>query len=237
VYKRERANQYPQAHLYRLGETFIDHLYTYLQWDDRGQAFALLRVNEDLEWVGFRFDYLVEADLSHVQSILKDSKLNSKAIEHQADGLFPPHIETIFVDIDFNPVEDEELIKILTRPYNKSKDYSLAKSRLAILDDFIEPTQWEKVCNKARRKSEILLRDKKDFGAFCQEKGNQAQEKFDDYIYQLQQRLSYYPSPQLEEELRIEVSLKENLLKGIYQPRLKPDSVGFIVISNQIPCE
>jgi len=237
VYKRERANQYPQAHLYRLGETFIDHLYTYLQWDDRGQAFALLRVNEDLEWVGFRFDYLVEADLSHVQSILEESKLNSKAIEHQADGLFPPHIETIFVDIDFNPVEDEELIKILTRPYNKSKDYSLAKSRLAILDDFIEPTQWEKVCNKARQKSETLLRDKKDFGALCQEKGNQAQEKFDDYIYQLQQRLSYYPSPQLEEELRVELSLKENLLKGIYHPRLKPDSVGFIVISNQIPCE
>lgn len=233
VYSRRRANEYPQVHLYRLGEKLLEHLFNYLKWDERGQAFALWRVEENCEWVGFSFDYFIEADLTHVQPIIAASKLNEKAIKRRADILFPPRRETIFLDINFNPVTDEKLIKILSRPYHKSKDVSLAKSRLSILDQFIDPSQWERVCQEARRRSEQLLRLQNNFAELCRQQGEQAREKLEAGIYQLEQRLNYHPNAQLEEDLKLEIALGENLLKGIYHPHLEADAVGFMVVSGQ----
>ena len=46
VYSRRLANKYSGVNLYRLGEVLIDTLVNYLNWDERGKAFAMWREEE-----------------------------------------------------------------------------------------------------------------------------------------------------------------------------------------------
>jgi ATP-dependent helicase HepA len=211
VYSREQANEYPGVHLYRLGEKLLDHLYNYLQWDDRGQTFALGRVEEGVEWAGLRFDYFLEADYTYLQPLLEKPHLNPYAIKRQIEQLFPPRLQTIFLDLNFQPVLDVHLYKILKKPYNKSTDCSLAKSRLSVLDEFIEPQQWANFCQKARQRSEDWLRNSPEFLTLCQTQKAQAEVKFKE-----------------------QKPLLRNILKSLEYPSLKLDAVGFIVISERL---
>ena len=72
------------------------------------------------EWVGFRFDYLIELDWSKIELVLQKlnlSEFNEKALKRQGDALFPPLLKTVFLDKEYQIVEDESLLKILQRSY------------------------------------------------------------------------------------------------------------------------
>ena len=122
TYNRRVANKHSGIDLYRIGEGFTEKLASYMYWDDRGQAFAMWRhdkawdAGEGTEWLGFRFDYTVEANLTFA----KDSALNKleiKTLRRRADALFPPKLETVFVNARMEIVEDTGLLNILQRPY------------------------------------------------------------------------------------------------------------------------
>ncbi len=249
TYDRRLANKHSGIDLYRIGEGLIEALASYMYWDDRGQAFAMWRhdkawdAGEGMEWLGFRFDYTVEADLSFA----KDSALNKleiKILRRRADALFPPKLETIFVDARMNIVEDLGIINILQRPYygkgDDYRDYNLAKNRLLILDEFIDPGKWSNFCHLARKTSEKLLRDRPNFVELCQQRAKTASSKLDNRINQLQLRLHRLSeantnSSLLAEELSTESTISQALLQGISRPRLKLDSVGFIIVSGRSP--
>jgi ATP-dependent helicase HepA len=124
----------------------VEALASYIHWDDRGQAFAMWRCDrswdagEGMEWFGFRFNYVVETDLELAQQVLTDFEDRSRfvSVKRRADALFPPIIETIFIDARYEPmsiVEDEAVLKTLQGSYkDKSshpcRDYNLAKSLL-----------------------------------------------------------------------------------------------------------
>ena len=120
TYNRRVANKHSGIDLYRIGEGFTEKLASYMYWDDRGQAFAMWRhdkawdAGEGTEWLGFRFDYTVEANLTFA----KDSALNKleiKTLRRRADALFPPKLETVFVNARMEIVEDTGLLNILQR--------------------------------------------------------------------------------------------------------------------------
>jgi len=256
TYNRRLANKYSGINLYRIGEGLIEELASYIHWDDRGQAFAMWRHDqswdsgEGMEWVGFRFDYAVEADLSVVRQVVKNEGLNNfneKALRRRADALFPPKIETIFLDDQMNIVENTELLSILQRPYfGKSsvyRDYNLAKKRLSILDEFIDPGKWADFCREARRISEDLLRDHPSFIELCEQRGKSATLKLENRLNQLQLRFNRLSKREqisdsgLTKELSTEGALSQGLLKGIYCPRISLDSVGFIIVSGRHPAQ
>ncbi|MEG4408756.1 protein DpdE [Microcoleus sp. MON2_D5] len=130
TYNRRISTQYPGVNLYRIGEGFVEALASYIHWDDRGQAFAIWRCDESwdagegMEWFGFRFNYIVEANLEIAQKVLTDFGIDNnkyKALKRRTDALLPPIIETIFMDAGSEPmsiVEDEALLNILQRPYS-----------------------------------------------------------------------------------------------------------------------
>jgi len=256
TYNRRLANKYSGINLHRIGEGLIEELASYIHWDDRGQAFAMWRHDESwdsgegMEWVGFRFDYAIEADLSVVQQVLKDDGLNNfneKALRRRADALFPPLMETIFLDAQMDVVEDAELLSILQRPYfGKSsdyRDYNLAKSRLLILDEFIDSGKWADFCREARHTSEDLLRDRPSFIELCEQRGKSATLKLENRVNQLQLRFNRLSKREqisdsgLAKELSTEGALSQGLLKGIYRPRMTLDSVGFIIVSGRPPAQ
>lgn len=250
VYNRRLANQYSEVHLYRIGEELIDALTHYLNWDDRGKGFAIWRKDpnwdesEGQEWLGFRFDYIIELDWLKINEVLTafhPFKFNTNSLQRQGDALFPPRVESVFLDQYFEPVEDKKLLDILSLPYSKKgegyKDSNLAKNKLSMLDEFIDPSQWQNFCYEARKQSEILLRQSSSFREICQKQTAIAQKKLLTRLSQLKSRYSRFPQPSLGDELQLEMALMEAFLTGIGQPKCHLDAVGFIIVSGRSPVQ
>jgi ATP-dependent helicase HepA len=260
TYNRRISTQHPGVNLYRIGEGFVEALASYINWDDRGQAFAMWRCDESwdagegMEWFGFRFNYLVEIDLEISQKVLTDLGIDDrkyKALKRRADALFPPTIETIFIDARCEPmsiVEDEALLKILQRPYKSKtshscRDYNLAKSRSPILNEFVDPSNWSEFCHRARRTSETLLGDRTSFIELCEQQAKIADRKLGKRLAQLRLRLNRLAQSQptshslLAQELSIETALSQVILQGIRHPKIKLDSVGFTIVSGRVPVQ
>jgi ATP-dependent helicase HepA len=249
AYNRLKAIKTSDIQLCRIGNGLIDELASYIRWDDRGQAFAMWRQEESwspeegMEWVGFRFDYVVETDLSLVESILQNwQNASIRAIMRRADALFPPEIKTIFLDTQTNTVEDIQLLSVLQRPYygkdsrDRPRDYNLG-SRLHILDEFVNRDDWAELCQNARSKSEALLRELPDFLEHCHTHAQQTDRELSARIQQLQLRLERQnaQNTELSREVEIENSLRQVLINGIRHPKIRLDSIGFYIVSGRAP--
>jgi len=260
TYNRRISTKYPGVNLYRIGEEFVEALASYIHWDDRGQAFAIWRCDESwdagegMEWFGFRFNYIVEANLEIAQKVLTDFGIDNnkyQALKRRTDALLPPIIETIFMDARYEPmslVEDEALVNILQRPYkgkssHPCRDYNLAKSRLPILNEFIDASNWQEFCHQARRTSETLLGDRISFIELREQQAQIAEQKLGKRLAQLRLRLNRLAQSQqtshslLAQEVNIETALNQAILQGIRHPRIKLDSVGFIIVSGRVPVQ
>jgi ATP-dependent helicase HepA len=254
TYNRRLANKHSSIDLYRIGERSIEDLAKYIRWDDRGQAFALWRYDQSWdagdgkEWVGFRFDYAIEADLSAVRQVLKSEqshhlKLNKNAMRRRVDGLFPPQIQTLFLNAKMEIVEDVELLKILQRPYlskgSDDRDYNLAKERLPILNQFIDADNWADFCRQARQTSENLLREQSAFLNLCDRQSKSAILKLENQLDRLQLRITRLSKLEsishagLAQEIETEKLLNQALLQGIQNPLIRLDSVGFLIVSGR----
>ncbi|AFY32649.1 protein DpdE [Calothrix sp. PCC 7507] len=252
TFNRRVANQQPGAKLHRIGENLVEALSSYIHWDDRGKTFAMWRVDENWdsgegkEWYGFRFNYIVETNLTnYIGNTTKD-----KTLQRRADSLFPPIVESVFIDArseSMSAVEDETLLNILQRPYKskggKYRDYNLAKSRLSILDNFVESSKWQEFCYQARRTSLDLLNQHPDFSALCKNSATHAEQKLGKRLDQLRLRLTRHTNqerisdPALEQELNNETALSQVIIAGIRQPAIRLDSVGFIIVSGRPPIQ
>jgi ATP-dependent helicase HepA len=238
----------------------VEALASYIHWDDRGQAFAIWRCDrswdagEGMEWFGFRFNYIVEVNLEIAQKVLTDFGIDNnkyKALKRRTDALLPPIIETIFMDARYEPmsiVEDEALLNILQRPYkgkssHPCRDYNLAKNRLPILNEFIDASNWQEFCHQARRTSETLLGDRTSFIELCEQQAQIAEQKLGKRLAQLPLRLNRLAQSQqtshslLAQEVNTETALSQAILEGIRHPRIKLDSVGFIIVSGRVPVQ
>jgi ATP-dependent helicase HepA len=252
-YNRRVANQNSGIKLFRTGEGLVEALVSYINWDDRGKAFALWRTDESWnatagkEWFGFRCNYVVEANLEAVKQVLTTNKLDNyqyETLKRRVDALFPPLLETIFIDgrnHSISMVEDQSLLNILQRPYKDRKndqyrDYNLAKERLGVIDTFVEPSQWKDFCYEARHRSRELLLEHRKFIKLYQQYAPVAKQKLNKKVQQLQLRLNRQNQDSaLAEELKIEMALSAAILEGIHQPQIRLDSVGFIIVSGRNP--
>lgn len=251
TFNRRVANQQLGAKLYRIGEKFVEALSSYIHWDDRGQAFAMWRVaetwdsGEGEEWYGFRLNYVIETNLTNYKNTTKD-----KTLQRRVDGLFPPIVESVFIDARYEPmcaVEDETLLTILQRPYKpqggKCRDYNLAKSRLSILDNFIESSRWQEFCYHARDTSLELLSQRPKFISLCENSAIRAEQKLGKRLDQLRLRLNRLTNQEriyntvLEQELNNETALNQVIIEGIRHPSIRLDSVGFIIVSGRPPAK
>ncbi len=251
TYNRRIANQNSDAKLLRIGEGFVEALLNYIDWDDRGQAFAMWRTDtswdakEGKEWFGFQYNYIVEANLKIGKQVLIENKLDNsqfKILQRRVDALFPPIMETIYLDGRQEPisvVEDQVLLNILQRPYkdknnNQGRDYNLAKERLEIIDNFVEPSKWQNYCYQVRNAFLALLSNRPDFLELCEKRGFVAEKKLGNRVEQLRLLLNQQTGDQaLAQELKIETALSAAILEGIRQPQIKLDSVGFIIVSGR----
>ena len=256
-YNRRIAHQNTDVALYRIGEGLIDALGSYIRWDDRGQAFAMWRHDESwdaaegMEWFGFQFNYSIQTDVQPAQQVLQAQNIenyNVKALQRRADALFLPIFETVYVDArseQMSLVENAELLTILQRAYKgkggQNRDYNLSKNRTVILDNFVDPLEWDDFCQKGRVTSEELLRARGEFVQMCDKSALSAAIQLENRVNQLQLRLNRLSKSEqllesvLADEISTESALSKAVLAGIRRPHMTLESVGFIVVSGRAP--
>ncbi|MEG4407939.1 hypothetical protein [Microcoleus sp. MON2_D5] len=119
----------------------------------------------------------------------------------------------------------------------------MAKSRLPILNEFIDASNWQEFCHQARRTSETLLGERTSFIELCEQQAEIAEQKLGKRLAQLHLRLNRLAQSQqtshslLAQEVNTETALTQAILEGIRHPRIKLDSVGFIIVSGRVPVQ
>jgi ATP-dependent helicase HepA len=253
AFDRKVALKVKGTPVFRIGEGLVDAMERYLRWDDRGQAFALWRqepgwdVTEGAEWTGFRFDYVVTAELRAARQVLTEHGLPTSALRsliRLADALFPPIVEVVYLDTDGRPVTDQKLLSVLCRPYRSSDkggtDFNLAHERLPALDDLVPPERWPELCQAARDRSavEAMSRGTPPLHERCAELAVRAERELGARLAQLRLRVDREPEhgrAAVVNELSAEEALSHALVAGIREPNLRLDAIGFIAISGRPP--
>lgn len=219
--------------LARLGNPVIESILAHLSWDDRGTGFAMWRSVGDLDLPSpkafFRLDFIIEADV--------EGDGHSPVTSRLADAAFPPIVETIWIDQELQPA-DEECLFELARPYSKPHDTNLTPG---LWPEAIARTgcdNWRELCDSVRGVAERLLVEKFDLHALARSKADALTSARALTKEQLLSRLEAMPEAcaseraALEREIEQARSLTRKLVSGILCPRIRLDSAGVVVLSS-----
>jgi ATP-dependent helicase HepA len=220
--------------LARVGNPVIDSILAHIAWDDRGTSFAMWRQVGDLALPSprmfFRLDFIIEADVK--------GEGGSPVLNRLADAAFPPIIETIWIDQDLQPV-DEECLFELARPYRKPYDTNITTNRWAEAIARTGCDQWTDLCDSVRSAGERLLVEKYDLQSLIQSKADALTTSRAIAKEQLISRLEAIPETlaservALEQEIQLARSLTRTLVSGILYPLIRLDSAGVVILSDQ----
>lgn len=237
------ANQ--PATMFRIGHPFLDELVDYFEWDDRGRAYAIWRTSENWAAAGgqdelyFRFEFVVEADVSHALNEVEGEHGQGAALQRRADAYFPPRFETVFIDRHGELVKQSGIRSLLAKDPHRRQDggpdENIKGDRVHVLDDFIDPLDWRSRCQTARETAEEALRQSESLAQGKHEGRRQAERDGRDRVNRLRLRAG---APEERSEAQHydrladqEESVSKALLQGIEDPIIRLDSVGVIVLS------
>jgi ATP-dependent helicase HepA len=180
--------------------------------------------------VFFRLDFIIEANL--------EDKERSPVLSRLADAAFPPIIETIWIDQELQPA-DEECLFELARPYRKPYDTNLTGNLWLEAISRTECGQWTDLCDSVRSAGERLLVEKHDLQSLIQSKADALTKVRAIAKEQLISRLEAIPETlaservALEREIQLARSLTRALVSGILYPLIRLDSAGVVILSDQ----
>lgn len=245
TFRRHVAKNDPEVRLVRPGVPFVDQHQRFLAWDDRGTAFATWRQsaawpgNERGPWLGFKLAYVVEANAE--RAVKKAGSRLAASLGRRLDGLFSPWLQVQYVDLAHQEIVDPELLGLLTQGYYTGgsgayRDYNLGSRREALFA-VVDPGHWASLCAEIRAASEDLLRGSPRF----QEQVRIAVQRAEDDLRERNERLQRRAAA-VEAETRVadrwiseEIQVNESILAVVGEPRLRLDSIGFLVVSNEPP--
>ncbi|MFI5509106.1 protein DpdE [Mycobacterium sp. NPDC051804] len=244
TFRRDVAVQQPDIRLYRYGSPLIDAISDFIWNDDRGRCFGMWRYDSswhDEDLIAYRFDYHVEADLPQSVSAEPASQGDEpKALRRRADAIFPPAVETVWIDIDGMAIVDPTIVGILERRYRKPPtagadgDLNLNPARLGEAYSVLPQSNWKdswRDAEAAARQTIVHLE------SFVERVGAGLEScAYDGQARQRQLALREAYSEGLERaDLRRERELEElmtsTLDKAIRAPRLSLDSTGIVIVA------
>jgi ATP-dependent helicase HepA len=231
--------------LARLGNNFVDCLHRYLRWDDRGTSFAFWRysdlVPESDVKIYFCFDFLVEVGDEEMLKLSSQSKAGVTEMKRRGDGVFAPVIRSIWLDKDFDIVSPEVLIQLKPSYYSGKADKNLNPSRWETLQDLpsFNSEGWPELCRRACSQARQVMVRELDLPYLIQQATDRLEKQTSVVKEQFQSRidalremgctdaeLSY-----AEEELQLEIHMREALLSGVQQPNLRLDAAGVVFLA------
>lgn len=239
TFVRATAVQTAGAHLFRYGDQFIDAVSDFLWHDDRGRAFGMWRWVPS--WargnlVAYRFDYAVEARPVHTGS----TATVAASLAHRSDGVFPPLIVTIWIDLDGRRIQDPRLLAPLEAPYIKAEgrltsgDFALNRSRISAAYKFVPLEEWSRTWRWAERTAADLVLSLPEVVAASTNGLSTVQVDSAKRVRQLQLRASRAVGTErlaLEREAKDEQVTGASLEAAMRAPTLRLDSTGIVIVS------
>ena len=235
--------------LCRIGHPFIDGLAAKAASDDRGLAWAFWRQDPERKqgeqaFLYFRFDYLIETDLSKAYELCENfENLSIHSLRRRADEFFPPHRVHLWIDQDLNIHEESELPASVSTPYEANgnfRDYNLNASRWLKIESQpgVDLDGWENLCSNVRDLSEKHIRVKLGLSEKVKAALDSVciKQKEFEVISESRKAAAAYLSARAEAStLEIESAVSTALMEGISNHVIRPDSVGAIFVSSNNP--
>jgi ATP-dependent helicase HepA len=232
-----------QVDLVRVGHPFVDAMEGFVRADDRGTAYAMWRHLPN--WpeppqVFFRFDFVVEADLSHAQALLNELQVAPEALRRRAHAAFLVDYKTIWLNSDLVEVRDPSLIVLLEMPYSRNpradggSDVNLRLERWAMVDAVAPVGEWGELCLRARKTAERSLRATISFSERCRQGALAVREAAAIADDQLRTRIARLSGASKRTEAagaELERRLSEALARGMESPSVRLDSAGAIYLA------
>lgn len=250
TFNRTTAINHVGTRLVRSGSPLVEVLPGFLRYDDRGTAFSTWRVEPGWDpslgdpWVGFKLVYIVEVDADAIAARVwpDPDPVDTAAIQRRADVLFPPWVETHFVDAGLRPITEPSSIAVLARPYDKRvaasgrRDINLG-SRPGALAEVADPTALSAVCKTLGVSAPDLVREETVFVRRLHDAQVKASTELGALIDQLERRRSAQmrDSRLTEAALSIELSVARETLLEIERPSVRLDTIGLLVVSSHPP--
>ena len=247
TYYRNAAVRYPGTQLLRVGSMFVDKMTQFVRWDDRGQAFAFWRNirswPQDRLWTGFVFSFVVGPDLRQAAQIAREifNSSDLSAIRRRAEAWFPPFLRQVFVDSHAVPVQDPEILKLLRIPFRADcaeiDDTDLTGNLTKVIGDVIDPTQWARICVECKGAAHNFLASSEQLherSKSAKERGEREWRKRTDTL-EVRASYSHDDNDKLTRKLDLDMEreIGTALLRGIENPVLRVDAVGFIALSGR----
>jgi ATP-dependent helicase HepA len=215
------------ATLLRPGALLIDAMERHLRWDDRGSAFATWRVapalrGDDVAWFGFRFCFVVEPDLAGDLQVFRE--IDAPGLARRAQAFLPPWSQVHYADLA-GEGPDAHLLAILQRPYSNQtgerggRDFNLG-SRPELMANIMTAAAFTEACKTSRARAETAIRDDPSFTARVHAGVRSAARD--------QRRRRRMADGGVADGAA-------EVLDAVRRPRLRLDSMGFIVLSRDPP--
>jgi hypothetical protein len=185
--------------------------------------------------------YVVEG---HWDGALTESALNAPlatVLRRRLDGLFAPALHVLHVDLALQEVNDPELLRILGYGYysggrGEYHDYNLGSRRDALFS-VVDPNRWAALCEQVREASETLLRRSTSFQERVRHAVEGAENELRDQNERLRRRAVAVEAETGAADVWLaeEIRLNEAILGVVAAPRVRLESIGFIVVTDQAP--
>lgn len=235
----------------RYGSEFVDSVKRFSDSDDRGRCFAIWRkVREGIEsdyWgCFFRFDFLIQTNLDPAKTILVEKNgIESRGwfstLGRRGVDLFPPMLDTVWLDSDGEEVEPSFAEQFLTPRYKKEgfddyidKNLDSASFRKLALEtpDFF--STWDERCERLEIAATSIVLNRLDLRNRQKFAERRLKERDQIRFEQLMTRIQMLPDDEASDEqsrLNLEKKISEALIMGVHSPSVTIDVVGVIILS------
>jgi len=233
-WKRRIATRRTAVTLLRPGTPLIDVLARFTRWDDRGTAFVTYRSVTDWRdeaWIGFKLCFTIEPSLD-MNDLLAPSRVELAA-SRRAQRYFAQSEQTLFIDINGEPVTDRALLAVLSKPYNghskgPSADLNLG-SRPHILADYIAPGLFPAVCRRVRDRARQTLSEQPAVLDAITAATTLVASDLQRRRNRLQRRQSAGDTMARED-----IALMESILPSIESPAIRLDAMGCFILGRAL---
>jgi ATP-dependent helicase HepA len=228
--------------LLRAGHPFASAVEAMMRADDRGAAFAMWRVVRgcgfDAPRLFFRFDFVIEADLTFAGPLVFDRGGQIESVRRKADAEFGVLYRTVWFDADLGEVLEPSLLAELDKPYRPvrdgGKDINLRPDRWPAVEAAAPVGDWEGLCIRARRVAEERVKNAAEFVEMCQLRAERIRNDAaaaNDIFKSRISRLSGAPQVAEQANARFEAEIAEAIAVGVEKPSIRVDVAGAVFLS------
>jgi ATP-dependent helicase HepA len=220
--------------LFGPGDPFIDALWEFTEFDDRGRAFTLWRARDywrgEPEFLAVCLDVRIRPDIETALSLASALQpISADAVRRRAESYLAPTISRVWLDSTLNEVVDQKRLQILNAPYQELRDdKTIRPAQWSRIDEHIGRAEWPAWCGMATKRAIAIGFGRQDLRERCAAAAATAARDSDDTLARLAARVDAAS----RDAQAVERALGPALSEGLARPAAGIDAAGVVILSS-----